>query len=810
MWVQDGSEANVSGQPPGFTKSEISNLNTKVLDGDLIYFKLTKNEDDYQPTDVIVEAGCHFVIVTKDSKGSPNVAMDYVFARPEPNTIVSSPVEALKRHAQIKRIHGPDAPVRSEKSQKTVDSLLMTTGAQPMEDDADAGGGIKKTSFKVAIGLLSISNIGLKFNKSILSLFLDASIAMGPIAMGLQGFSIDFDFGNGHDLQRNFPTPGNGIGFSLQGLMVDFDRPPLVVGGGLVKQPTDNTGETYWAGGVDIAFKAWSFLAAGAYGNLTDPATGAPFTTTFVFAQLKGPLINLSYASIQGLTGGFGYNNALTLPTIAEVITFPFLNVPTPPKLTGNPNMDMLMALIGSKWFKPTNGSFWVAAGLTVTAFQMLQVTAVAMIEWDPEVKAGIYAVAIADIPSIAAPFKIAHVELGISATVDFGKGVAAFEGQLAPSSFILDPACHLTGGFALYYWFEASSGQQSGNSGDWVFTLGGYHASYKPPQQYPNPPRLQIQWSLGPLSITGQAYFAITPVLCMVGGSLYASLSIGVLNAWLNAFADFVVNYQPFSFKAVGGISVGVRYRLDLLFTTVNINIEISATLTLLGPPFQGSVFVDFWVFSFTIKFGSQEPPIIQKATLEDFYHLALQKGSPTAQATPPVPHKLTCVSGLLPLTVASPSTAASTKVALAIEAITTPSISRAARTKDSSDSADPVEIWEVSAGIFTFSISSVFAISNVVVNPPDGGDPVQYQAPQPETTNIYSRSMYLDASQTPLKSELVITMKPNTSNPKQDILPNGPNNPWKVRPIVEQVPRALWDVCKCLFCFSIFSNSS
>jgi len=145
----------------------------------------------------------------------------------------------------------------------------------------------------------------------------------------------------------------------------------------------------------------------------------------------------------------------------------------------------------------------------------MLKISAVLVAEWDPAVKLGIYAVAVADVPSTDASFKLAHVELGILASIDFGQGVTKFEAQLAPSSFILDPMCHLSGGFALYYWFKDGIQQ---TKGDWVFTLGGYHQALSPPPpycggppQYPNPPRLQISWSLGPLSITGLAYFAIT-----------------------------------------------------------------------------------------------------------------------------------------------------------------------------------------------------------------------------------------------------------------------------------------------------------
>ena len=58
-------------------------------------------------------------------------------------------------------------------------------------------------------------------------------------------------------------------------------------------------------------------------------------------------------------------------------------------------------------------------------------------------------------------------------------------------------------------------------------FLLGGYHSAYDPPAWYPTLDRLQIQWDLGGgLMVTGQAYFAITPKVCMGGGLLQAVLS--------------------------------------------------------------------------------------------------------------------------------------------------------------------------------------------------------------------------------------------------------------------------------------------
>jgi hypothetical protein len=789
MWVQDGNPSRTASSPPGFTKAEVNTLNNDVLKDNPIYYKLTKDDTAYADTDVWVEAGCHFVLVAKDAKSSPVVLMDYVFAKPSPSTSVPPPARALRKHAQLKRLLGPDAVFRTKRreTERNPVSANTTKIATPV-DNANAGGGVQKTAYKVSIGPFAISNIGLKFSNSVLSVCLDASVVIGPIAMDLVGFSINLNFGDGHNLLDSLPTPGEGMDFSLDGLGVSFDQRPLTIAGGLVRTVVKQS--TIWAGGVNIGFDPWAFLAAGAYGELQKPDNPETFTTTFVFAQLKGPLITLEFATIEGVTGGFGYNNSLKLPTVAEVPSFPLIAVPKPQANTGNATMDMLMALISGPKFRPQDGSFWVAAGLTVTAFQMLQITAVMVAEWDPAVKLGVYAVAIADIPSTQAACKIAHVELGILATIDLGKGIAAFEAQLAPSSFILDPMCHLTGAFALYYWFKDGSDQRHG---DWVFSMGGYHPGYKAPVQYPNPPRLQIQWLLGPLSITGQAYFAITPNTCMAGAGLHASLSIGVLQAFFDGYADFLINYKPFSFRSTGGVRVGVRYTLDLLFTTAHINVEIGANLILLGPPFQGSIYVDFWVFGFTIHFGAPGSPDSTPATLKDFYYLALQKGSPTASTTPPTPLKIMCQSGLLPSTPPSKTFPQAYRRAPRRVGSAT-SLVHAGQGGPDIDIADESQIWEVQAGTFTFSVSSVFALSEVTLHT-DNTQSIRHSAPKPDTVDIYSRSMHLMKSHKALSSNLVISILKATS---QSVEPPVEPPPWELRPIIEQLPLALWDACK------------
>lgn len=93
---------------------------------------------------------------------------------------------------------------------------------------------------------------------------------------------------------------------------------------------------------------------------------------------------------------------------------------------------------------------------------------------------------------------------------------------------------------------------------------------------------------------------------MCMGGGKFNATLNLGPLTAWFDAFLDFLTNFCPFKFAADGGISIGVRFALDLWLVTNRINAEIGARLSLLGPPMAGRVHVDFWVFGFDIALAT------------------------------------------------------------------------------------------------------------------------------------------------------------------------------------------------------------
>jgi hypothetical protein len=126
-------------------------------------------------------------------------------------------------------------------------------------------------------------------------------------------------------------------------------------------------------------------------------------------------------------------------------------------------------------------------------------------------------------------------------------------------------------------------------------------------PSYFPQVPRVGFNWAVSDtVTIKGDAYFALTSSCIMAGGGLEILFQDGDLQAWFTAHADVLVSWHPFFFQAEISISIGVSYRLNLLFCHKTITVSIGADLSLWGPPTGGIVRIDLVVVSFSVRFGS------------------------------------------------------------------------------------------------------------------------------------------------------------------------------------------------------------
>ncbi|OIW33122.1 hypothetical protein CONLIGDRAFT_666486 [Coniochaeta ligniaria NRRL 30616] len=657
----------------GITKAELDAVRA-VLPATAAPLLVKQTSANPLSTDILITPGAHFVVAVNTSTG-PSAILDYAF-----------------------------------NSDKKGEEMALVSDTPP----PDSGSG--KASMKKTLGPVTLDSIGLLYKDGKLGIILDATFKLGPVELQLLGFSIAVPLSAAQNI-GSLLDPS----VSINGLAMSFNQPPTSMAGEFAR-----IGDDLFAGGLSISFEPYLVTAAGAYGTITT-SKGDTFKTVAVFGKLQGPLIELEFAQISGVTLGFGYNSFMRLPTVDEQAA------------------DMFKVFQGGDpaWVTPRLDANWLAAGLEVTALQVLDINALVVVTFDPSVVMGIFADAVGsfppELPSTAN--KILYVELGLAGTVDFAAGSMVIEAKLAPTSYILDPSCHLTGGFALCYWFGSNA-----HAGDWVFTIGGYHPAYKPPPHYPVPDRLAISWTLdSTLSILGQAYLAVTPKACMAGASLFVGLSLGPLSASFAAWVDFLVNFQPFWFDGDGGVSVHVQFTLDLWIVTLHIDVEIGATLHVMGPSIRGTVHVDFWVFGFDINFGSNDGnKPSDPLSLADFYnHILLQdvKSGPAGSNQ----HTITCVKGLV------------------------------ADTSGESMQSAPAAEWTVRGGGMTFSVKSVFAFTDAAIE--QGG------AVEDIKNEVYSRPMQL-VKGNPLTTTMSISVKDG-----DEVVAN-----FQIVEDVAELPLAIW----------------
>lgn len=749
MWIQDDTKLNKGGDS-GLTRKDLASLE-KIL-------PLTVKDKFKPPTtddDLLMSSGSHFGVIIKDSEGKSSCILDYDFKKKASST-------------REKREGGSKALTASSFAAISADEKEPKKAPK---DDSD--GGSASAPFKKKAGPLSISNISLKYVDNVLRIGFNATFELGPLSFSLLGFTINLKL-TSLDLSKiEFPE------FSLEGFSVAFERPPLTIAGIVRRGDTEEL--TFYSGGLIVGWVPYQLQAAGFYGEAhpVKDDKKKDFVSVFVFARLDGPLVTLEFAEISGVTGGFGYKSEVRVPKASEITDFPFINQS---QLDGSSG-DVLKTLealtnpdaAAGGWFSPQDDSYWAAAGMKIDAFQMISLDAVVVVMFGQSIKLGIYAVALVDIPNAKSPVKFAHVELGIGVTVDFGYGTLKTEGQLSPKSFILDPNCHLTGGFALYYWFDAPHADQS-NIGNFVFTLGGYHQAFRIPQGWPNPPRLGISWSLGKnLSISGEAYFAITPKICMGGGRLHAAFSAGPISAWFDAFANFLINYKPFSFEANAGICVGVRFDIDFLFIHTHISVEISADLYLWGPPLAGRVHIDIKVAKFDINFGSSkssDPAVDMLA----FYNLVLQAGSQKIKSVAEKEKEETSlVAEADKDVIIQPMNQGHTLLA-------TSGLLNNNSSPERSQNAD----WVVRGGSFAFVVGCKMAAQDALLV--DENDKTLNSVSN-KGDSIYAKPMHLGMETPMAKSEVKI-----------EIVQNGVSHGaiWGMTQQYKQVPSGLWGPCK------------
>ena len=380
----------------------------------------------------------------------------------------------------------------------------------------------------------------------------------------------------------------------LRGLGVSYNKGGIKVSGALLQ--TDAQGNEY-SGACLVQAGGKTFTAIGAYSK-------NPETSMFVFVLLPLPIGGPPFLFITGMAGGFGYNRGLNVPSIDAVNDFPLVQAALGSGGFSSDPMNALQKLGSAVPVK--SGAYWLAGGIRFTSFELAKSVALAYVLLDRGLEIGLLGLTQMKLPESN---PLVNLEMALKARFSSADGLISVEARLTDNSWLLSDDCRLTGGFAFYLWFAGA------HKSDFVITLGGYHPKFAVPKHYPEVPRLGFNWRVtSKVTIKGESYFALTSAAVMAGGLLEASYKSGNLKAWFKAWADFLIQWKPFFYNIGIGVSVGVSYRLkvNLLFGTVTktFKAELGADLEIEGPKFGGKATINWWVISFTVKFGSQGGP--------------------------------------------------------------------------------------------------------------------------------------------------------------------------------------------------------
>jgi hypothetical protein len=490
--------------------------------------------------------------------------------------------------------------------ENTGDTFTTPPGAEATDD------GVKWFQLNQKFGPVHLDRAGFKFDNGEVTALLDGGLTAMGLEVDLMGLSVTSKI---TDVKDGKFKPV----FGLEGLGLSFSKGGVGFAGALLYlkvKRNDQTVEEY-DGLATVDAEGLHLAAIGSLTKVNDQ------TSLFLYAVLDYPLGGAPFFYVTGLAGGFGLNQKLVMPPVDQVSTFPLiqaaLNPPTMPTdaSSAGPFITAEMEKLHA-YLTPSIGEYFGCAGVRFTSFNLLDSFVVVSISFGREFELdllGLSALIVpAELPADEPP--LARVSLQVVASFIPSEGLAIVQGQLTKDSHILDPNCHLTGGFAFATWFGPNP-----NAGDFVVTLGGYHPDFQKPDHYPTVPRVGINWQITPqLSVTGGLYFALTPRALMAGGAMRAvfqtSLDVTIatvdVRAWFILGADFIVYWKPFHYSAHIYVDIGISVVIHFLGTH-ELDLDAGADLLVWGPPFGGHAHISFTVIGiklgFDVSFGAGPP---------------------------------------------------------------------------------------------------------------------------------------------------------------------------------------------------------
>ena len=482
--------------------------------------------------------------------------------------------------------------------EQTAAVQLPPPPAGAMSSSPPPTGGAKWFTIQKDLGPLHVHKIGLLYQDGALWFLVAADLSLGGLTLSLDGLGVSsaLDHFDPH--------------FHLQGLGIDFKKETLEIGGAFLHlegQNPDGSHFDEYNGLLRVSAGDLALSAIGSYANLQG------HSSLFAYLTLDYPLGGPSFFFVTGLAAGFGYNRSLLMPPAEQVASFPLvaqaMSGSAPPP-AGDPQA--IRSALSSQmevlhhYLPPTLGEYFLAVGISFTSFELLHGFVLVSASFGARFVLNVLGLLSFATPPerVAGEPALIQAELAITATFDPAAGFLGMRAVLTDNSYLLDPACHLTGGMAFSSWFSGD------HAGEFVLTVGGYHPHFRAPDYYPRVPRLDVTWQVtDELSIHGNAYFALTGHAFMAGGALAAVWHSGRLRAWFKADADFLIQWKPYHYEISMHVEIGASLTIHF-FGTHTLSGTMGADLEIWGPPFAGRASARFVFVSVSVEFGPEKRP--------------------------------------------------------------------------------------------------------------------------------------------------------------------------------------------------------
>ncbi|MGW1077671.1 DUF6603 domain-containing protein [Streptomyces sp. NPDC002537] len=624
-------------------------------------------------------------------------------------------------------------------------SRFLPVGVSDSVSGGGAGAPVNETvawwNLDKTIGPAHVGRLGAGFEPSSKSVLLlaDLDVGAGGFRFGTRGLGVGIPINKPEDTKLH-----------LDGVSLEYNRPPITIAGEFIRE---NPGPGYTLAVGGMAVVGTPAVSVSALGFYAQPITGDPSLFVFGMLDLSKQSVGSAVFRLEKVAAGFGYNSQVRTPTLAEVPTFPFVEMLNQKYAQRNP-LDELTNLVDKKWVTPASNEMWLAVGLEALIYELVDVNAVAIVQFGDDIVAGLYGQASAQFPKYPAN-PIAALEVDVRAEYRGSTDTLEIDAVVANGSFVLDRACRLTGGLAVRLWLGRSA-----HPGEFVISVGGYNPKFDVPKYYPRPERVGFDWHLGDrIHVWGNCYAALTPRAFMAGMKAGLSGQFGIASVDAEVYADALIEWDPLYFNVDWGGTIRA--------SAGPFSIEFGADGEVWGPPVGGHVRVHIGPWNINVDFGQGDPKGRTRLDADEFRAKLLPGGT------------------IKPAIAGAEKTTGntSTENGKVVTVNATQGLLPAPRGKDA---ASPV--WAFGVGSLAIQVSTAVPLSSIKFN--DTPVPTTSANPRPK---LCIRPMEANNAD----SSLTITLKgpdgtkiPVTNNP-----PGGSEKTkWSVITDKKGVPAALW----------------